>query len=389
MRYITDAKSGNALSALGFGCMRFPRDRALTERLIVRAAEAGVNYFDTAYLYPGSEAALGSILHKYGLRDKVFVATKLPHSNCAEYGDFDKYFKIQLERLKTNHIDYYMIHNVNGLKPWRRLCGMGIEKWVADKKANGLIKQFGFSFHGDRQGFTDLIGAYDWDFCQIQYNYFDENNQAGRTGLQKAHAAGLTVMIMEPLYGGKLATGLPPKAVEALRAADPGLSAAAWAFLWIYGQPEAGVVLSGMNSAEQLEDNLKTVEISKSRAPSDKDAAAYESVLATLRESFKIPCTGCGYCMPCPKGVDIPACFTAYNSSFALGFVAGLSQYLTSTGAMRPDSHGRAVSCVKCGACESKCPQKIGITKALAGVKKRLEPFWIRAALWLALKILR
>ena len=376
MQYVTDPKSGNELSVLGFGCMRFPRDKAKTEQLIITAVDAGVNYFDTAYVYSGSEPTLGEILHKNNLRDKIYLATKLPHQKCRSYDDFGRLFDEQLDRLKTDRIDYYLIHNLSDIAAWTRLCDIGIEQWIASMKADGRIGQIGFSFHGAQNGFLSLIDIYDWDFCQIQYNYMDENYQAGRAGLRKAHEKGVPVIIMEPLLGGKLATGLPQKAQRLLREADPDRSAASWALRWLWDQPEVSVVLSGMNSGEQLQDNLKTAEEAKHGMLSEEESAVFVPVIAALREAYKVPCTGCNYCMPCPNGVNIPGCFAAYNASYAMGFVAGITQYLTSTGANHPEKQNRAKNCVSCGACEEKCPQHIEISKSLGAVKKRMEPFW-------------
>jgi len=389
MRYTTDPKSGNELSILGFGCMRFPRDREKTEKLIVTAVNSGVNYFDTAYVYGNSEVTLGNILDNNGLRDKINLATKLPHTKCKSYDDFDRIFHEQLERLHTDHFDYYLIHNLSDLLPWQRLCDLGIEKWITEKKATGQIRRIGFSFHGAQNGFLSLIDAYDWDFCQIQYNYIDENYQAGRTGLQKAHEKGLAVIIMEPLLGGKLATGLPPKAAKLFHDADPDRSAASWALSWLWNQPEVTVILSGMNSMEQLEDNLKTAEISGPGMLSEQECAVFEPVTAALREAYKTPCTGCNYCMPCPQGVNIPGCFAGYNTSYAMGFVAGITQYLTGTGAIQSTNQSRASNCVKCGACGGKCPQNIDIPKSLEAVAKRMEPFWFNPVLWLVRKFMR
>jgi predicted aldo/keto reductase-like oxidoreductase len=368
--------------------MRFPRDRAKTEQLIVEAVGAGVNYFDTAYIYGNSEATLGEILQKNGLREKIFIATKLPHQKCKSGGDFDRLFQEQLARLRTDRIDYYLIHNISDLASWRRLCGLGIERWIAGKKAGGQIRQIGFSFHGAQDGFMELLDAYGWDFCQIQYNYMNENYQAGRAGLLRASEKGLPVVIMEPLLGGKLAAGLPPKAASPFRDADAGRSAASWALRWLWNQPEVAVVLSGMNSPDQLDDNLRTAESARPGMLSERELAAYAPAIAALREAYKVPCTGCNYCMPCPTGVNIPGCFAAYNTSCAMGFVPGLTQYLTSTGANHPEKRGRATSCVKCGACAQKCPQHIEIPKALEDVAKRMEPFWFNAVIWLVQKLM-
>ena len=219
MQYRTDMKSGNQLSILGFGCMRFPRnltqiDVNRTEQLIVKAVQEGVNYFDAAYMYGGSEDTLGAILAKNNLRDKVFIATKLPFAKCKTRHDFDTLFDTQLQRLHTDYIDYYLMHNLGDVHTWQTLCELGIEKWIEEKKEAGQIKNIGFSFHGIHDEFLKLLEVYDWDFCQIQYNYLNTNYQAGVAGLKKAADKGLPVIIMEPLLGGKLATGLPAKAVE-------------------------------------------------------------------------------------------------------------------------------------------------------------------------------
>ena len=416
MRYRTDPVTGNKLSALGFGCMRFPRglniDMEKTEKLIMEAIAKGVNYFDTAYIYPGNEAALGGILHKNDVRGKVFVATKLPFFKCGKYEDFDRIFNEQLDNLKTGYIDYYLMHNMSGLHDWQPLAEIGIEKWIAEKKARGQIRSIGFSFHGPLHGFIDVIDAYGWDFCQIQYNYMNETYQAGRAGLLKAHAKGLPVIVMEPLLGGKLAAGLPKKAEMLFKEADPELSPAAWALKWLFSQPEVTVVLSGMNDPVQLADNINTAEkFAGSIGAADKladgamtagampdgavtagtlsageastggaltagDAEVIGKVRAIIKEAYKVPCTGCNYCMPCPHHVNIPGCFNTYNSSYANGYMTGILLYLNDTHAFRRKGATRAINCVKCGLCEKKCPQHIKIPDELVKVKKRMEPFW-------------
>ncbi|MDR1193188.1 MAG: aldo/keto reductase [Peptococcaceae bacterium] len=393
MRYREDPKSGHQLSALGFGCMRFPRgltaqiDKEKSEKLVLAAIEGGVNYFDTAYIYGGSEVALGEILHKNNVREKIYLATKLPHQQCKRYEDFERLLLTQLERLRTDHIDYYLIHNLSEPVFWRDLCELGIEKWLGEKKAAGQIGQVGFSFHGAADAFLSLLDVYDWDFCQIQYNYMNENYQAGRAGLRRAGEKGLPVIIMEPLLGGKLANGLPAKAAKCFQEADSSLSPAAWALRWLWDQPEVTVVLSGMNSDAQLADNLKTAATAAPGMLSAREAAVFPPAVAAFRQAYKIPCTGCNYCMPCPQGVNIPGCFAAYNMSYAAGFVSGMQQYLTSTGVNHPERHSSGKSCVKCGACEKKCPQHIRISKALEDVTRRMEPFWFNTALKLINKL--
>ena len=383
MQYSLDRRSGNKLSILGFGCMRFPLDAGRTEKLILSAIDSGVNYFDTAFIYGNSEAILGGILHRNNVREKVFLATKLPFNRCKCYDDFDRLFQKQLERLKTDYIDYYLFHNLSETDSWKYLCDIGVEKWIAKKKADGQIRQIGFSFHGPRECFMAMLDTYDWDFCQIQYNYMDENYQAGRAGLLKAHEKGLPVIIMEPLLGGKLATGLPPKAAKFFADTGDTGSAASWALRWLWNQPEVSVVLSGMNSSDQLDDNLKTAETAKPDMLQEKEVAVFAPVIEAFRETYKVLCTGCNYCMPCPKGVDIPNCFTAYNTSYAIGFISGMMLYVTSTVINRPEKNYGAKGCVKCGTCEKKCPQHIEISKEMAAIKKRMEPFWLNAIMGL------
>jgi predicted aldo/keto reductase-like oxidoreductase len=386
VQYRIDPKSGNELSALGFGCMRFPRginiDLAKSEKLIVEAVEKGVNYFDTAYIYGGSEDTLGEILRKNNLRSKIYLATKLPHSNCKRYEDFDRIFNAQLSRLHTDYIDYYLIHNLSELEEWNRVVSLGIETWIAEKKESGQIRQIGFSFHGSQAEFMKILDAYAWDFCQIQYNYMNENYQAGLKGLRKAHEKGLPVIIMEPLLGGKLANGVPKRGINIMREVNSEASPAAWSLKWLWNQPEVTVILSGMNAPEQLDDNIKAAENAAVGTMNKRELSVIEGVRKIFEESYKVPCTGCNYCMPCPQRVNIPSCFAAYNASYANGFITGMTQYMTSTNVMHsPDG---AATCKNCGLCEKKCPQHIKIPAELVKVKKRMEPFWFGLMLGIA-----
>jgi predicted aldo/keto reductase-like oxidoreductase len=258
MQYRTDVKSGNKLSILGFGCMRFPRNSTQTEQLILKAVQEGVNYFDTAFIYGSSEEVLGNIIQKNNLRNNIFLATKLPLAKCKNYDDFDSLFKTQLERLHTDYIDYYLMHNLSDTALWEKLCALGIEKWIKEKKASGQIKNIGFSFHGIHDEFLKILDAYEWDFCQIQYNYINTNYQAGTAGLKRAAKKGLSVIIMEPLLGGKLANGLSKKAIGIFTKANSSLSPAGWALRWLWNQKEVTVVLSGMNEESQLWENIET-----------------------------------------------------------------------------------------------------------------------------------
>jgi predicted aldo/keto reductase-like oxidoreductase len=388
MQYRKDAKSDNNLSVLGMGCMRFPKNLGLvdmrkTEQLVLEAIAGGVNYFDTAYIYPGSEEALGAILEKNKAREKVYIATKLPIVVCREPGDFDKFFNKQLERLRTTHIDYYLLHMLTDKASWEKLCRWGIKEWIEGKKKSGAIGQLGFSFHGIQDEFLKLIDDYEWDFCQIQYNYAGENFQAGVTGLKKAAAKGIPCVIMEPLLGGKLVTNLPREALALFKKANPQFSPAAWGLRWLWDQDEVTLVLSGMNEPEQLRENLALAADALPGMLSAGERETFRKVLALFDESYKIRCTGCNYCMPCPRHVNIPACFAAYNTSYSMGLVQGMQQYTTSAAVTSERTSGAGL-CVKCGNCEKHCPQHLPIIESLQQVRKRLEPFWYRGIISLA-----
>ena len=375
MNYRTD-KYQNKLSALGFGCMRFPRkngktDMEKTERLIVTAIESGVNYFDTAYIYPGSEAALGEILEKNDLRSKVCITTKLPHYLIKTKESLEKIFNEELKRLKTDHIDYYLMHMLTDTAAWERLKALGIEEWIEEKKASGRIRQIGFSYHGNSESFKKLVDAYNWDMCMIQYNYMDENSQAGKAGLKYASSKGLPVMIMEPLRGGRLASDLPDEAKKIFSSHPKKHTPAQWSFKWLWDQPEVTVVLSGMNNDEVLKDNISTASSSGTGDLSEEDREMLRRVTDVINAKMKVGCTGCGYCMPCPQNVDIPGTFAAYNRRFTEGKLRALTDYFMCT-ALRKNS-SCASNCVQCGKCERHCPQNIPIRKELANAEKELE----------------
>ncbi|MDR0222707.1 MAG: aldo/keto reductase [Oscillospiraceae bacterium] len=379
MNYRTD-KYGNKLSVLGFGCMRFPKNPDETEKLFDEALAAGINYFDTAYMYSGNEAALGRLLEKKGAREKVNVATKIPPFMCRNRADFDRIFGKQLDRLKTDYIDYYLIHMLNGPEQWRELCEAGAKEWIAEKKERGQIRQIGFSFHGEQGAFIKLIDAYDWEFCLIQYSYLDVNNQAGLKGLRHAASKGVPVFVMEPLRGGLLADKLPLEAEKIFKGVNPSASSASWALRWLWNHGEITLLLSGMKSAGQIRENAATADYAAENAFTERETDAVERVAAVFKASDRIPCTGCRYCMPCPAGVNIPECFSAYNDSRSFGKVSGIAQYIRNTGAMI-SKKGSAGSCVKCGKCSPRCPQGISVEAELKTVRKRMEPLWFRAGM--------
>ena len=375
MNYRTD-KYGNQLSILGFGCMRFPQkmgriDMEETEREIMTAYQAGVNYYDTAYIYPGSEAALGEIFEKNNIREKVYIATKLPHYLIKSVADMDKLFTEELRRLRTDYVDYYLMHMLTDTDTWNRLKSLGIEKWIAEKKASGAIRQIGFSYHGNSEMFCNLVDAYDWDFCQIQYNYMDEHSQAGRRGLYHAHEKGIPVIIMEPLRGGKLVNRLPDTAKKIFEEYKIKRTPAQWAFRWLWNQPEVTVVLSGMNSDEMVRDNIQTASTVEVGELGEDEEQMLKQVVAAINAKMKVGCTGCGYCMPCPKGVDIPGTFAAYNRRYAEGKFWSFVDYVMCT-TLRKNSTA-ASNCVGCGKCEKHCPQHIEIRKCLKDAQKELE----------------
>ncbi|MBR1558841.1 MAG: aldo/keto reductase [Clostridia bacterium] len=392
MQYRVNPRNGQELSALGFGCMRFTRkggaiDQEKANRELKRALDLGVNYFDTAYAYAGSEEALGKFIKAYDCRDRLYIATKLPQYRVKSAADFDAFFDEELRRLQTDHVDYYLMHMMNDAQSFERLCGLGLKEWVAKRRAAGQIRNVGFSFHGGTLQFKALIDAWDWDFCQIQLNYMDERTQAGVEGLEYAAAKGLPVVIMEPLRGGKLAAGLPKDAQRAFDAAQPKRSPAEWGLRWLWDRPEVTVVLSGMNDISQVEENCRVASDSLPNALTAADMDLYRRVLDAFNSSTRVNCTGCGYCQPCPRGVDIPVCFAAFNSSYVDGLFTGMREYLMCTTLRNVRSN--AGLCVKCGKCEQHCPQHLPIRDELDRVKKRLENPAYKIAATFAPKILK
>ncbi len=375
MNYRKD-RYGNDISILGYGCMRFTQsggkiDMEKAEQEIMTAFKAGVNYYDTAYVYPGSEAALGEILAKNQIREKVKIATKLPHYLIKNEDSMEKYFKEQLVRLKTDYVDYYLMHMLTDVQTWERLKGLGILEWLEEKKQSGAIRQVGFSYHGNSDMFCQLVDAYDWDFCQIQYNYMDENSQAGRRGLHHANEKGLPVIIMEPLRGGKLVNRLPEEALQIFEGYSVKHTPAQWAFRWLWNQPEVTCVLSGMNSVDMIEDNVNTAASAKVGEIGTAEEEMLKEVVKAINAKMKVGCTGCGYCMPCPNHVDIPGTFAAYNRYYTESKTTAWREYIMCT-AMRSTSSA-ASNCIGCGKCERHCPQHIPIQQELKNARKKLE----------------
>ena len=383
MQYRKDRK-GNELSILGYGCMRFTKkgsglDIAKAEKELLTAYQAGVNYYDTAYIYPGSEAALGEIFERNHIREKINLATKLPQYLIGNRAALDRYFNEELSRLRTDYVDYYLMHHLTDVAMWEKLKKVGILDWIEEKKQSGAIRNIGFSYHGNTENFLKILNDYNWDFCQIQYNYLDEVAQAGKAGLQAAAAKGLAVMIMEPLRGGKLVNMLPEAAKQAMKDSSRSWSPAEWGLRWLYNQPEVTVVLSGMNSVEMVEANCRTASEAGAAAFTEADFETLERVKHAIRAKEKVGCTGCRYCMPCPKGVDIPGIFRCYNTMFSESKSAGRSQFIQTVGLTKIPAF--ASQCIRCGKCEQHCPQSIPIRDKLQEADRALRPLPYKMAI--------
>ena len=384
-------RHGERISILGYGCMRFSRkgagiDLVKAEGEIMRAIEAGVNYFDTAYIYPGSEALLGEILEKNNVRDQVKVATKLPPYMVSNHAAIDRIFNEQLARLRTDRVDYYLMHMITDISQWQKLQKLGIEEWIAQKKATGQIRNIGFSFHGNTAQFLPVLEAYDWDFCQIQYNYVDEHSQAGRKGLEGAVQKGIPVIIMEPLRGGKLVDRLPNKAKQIIAQNPLGYSAAEYALRWLWNQPEVTCVLSGMNSLDMVEENCRIASASEPGSLRPEAQQVIDQIKACFAETERVGCTGCSYCMPCPKGVDIPSAFKYYNQMYAESKHGARIEYMQMVAFRKEPAF--ATQCVGCGACERHCPQSIPIREKLKEADAALRPVPYKIGISIARKFM-
>lgn len=375
MQYRT-GRHREQISLLGYGCMRFTRsggriDIDKAEREVMAAIRSGVNYLDTAYVYPGNEAAVGEILRRNGCRDQVLLATKLPQYLIRSRSAIDRCFDEERRRLGTDYIDFYLMHMLADVNAWEKLKACGIEDWIAGKKAAGQFRNIGFSFHGNTEAFLQVLDAYDWDFCQIQYNYMDETSQAGRRGLEAAASRGIPVIIMEPLRGGRLACQLPQTAKELLIRDGKGRSAAEWGLRWLWDQPGVTCVLSGMNSLDMVRENCRIASEVRAGAFTAEDFALIAGLKREISGALRVDCTGCGYCQPCPKGVNIPGVFRCWNEIGIDGVKKARREYLQTT-AMRRPSAGVA-HCVGCGKCEQHCPQHIAIRQELKRAAADLE----------------
>jgi uncharacterized protein len=381
MLYRRMPKNGDELSILGFGCMRLPSnengtiDEQRAKKQLRYAIDQGVNYVDTAWPYhlKESEPFLGRALAN-GYREKVKVATKLPSWLVESKEDMDRYLNAQLEKLNTNHIDYYLMHGLVGYL-WDKVKKHRVADFLDKAKADRRIVNAGFSFHGTREDFRRIVDEYGWDFCQIQYNFLDEKNQAGTEGLKYASSKGLGVIVMEPLRGGNLAKLVPPIITEMWDQAKEKRTPSEWALRWVWNHPEVTVVLSGMNEEAHIEENLAIADKGYPNSLTEAELQLVKKVAQKYRELMKMDCTGCGYCMPCPVGVEIPICFESYNNFIVFGNTGEkqLRYAVRLSGVLSGGKTGLASQCIQCGECMEKCPQNLKIPDLLKAVVEELE----------------
>ena len=369
MQYRTFGRTGKNVSALGFGAMRLPTkenesdiDVPAAVEMIRYAIDHGVNYIDTAYPYHGgnSEVVVGKALGG-GYREKVFVATKSPIWEVEKTEDFDRILNEQLSRLQTDHIDFYLLHCMQA-RFWQKMQDLHVFEWADRARGDGRIGELGFSFHDSFDVFRQVVDGYDWSFCQIQYNLVNEDVQAGTAGLKYAAGKGLAVVVMEPLFGGTLAN--PPVPVDEIWKTS-GQQPADVALRWVWDHPEVSVALSGMTTLEQVKQNLESVKRSGANQLTEEERALVTQVQLKYRELSPIPCTKCGYCMPCPNGVNIPLNFELFNSATLF---KGSSKLLCRNLYLGLPESERAAACELCGSCEERCPQHIEIGKLMERV---------------------
>lgn len=368
-------KLGIEPSLLGFGCMRFPVsengkiDEAAAEKMVDEAMARGVTYYDTAYPYHDgdSEVFIGRVLNKYP-RSDYFLATKLPIWLVERREQVREIFEEQLRKLDKEYVDFYLVHAMDRerLEQLKRIDVLGV---LEELRQEGKLRYIGFSFHDDYDVFEEIVNFYDWDFCQIQYNYMDTEEQAGDRGYKLTEEKGIPLIIMEPVRGGMLA-GFSEEIEGIFRAYDPEKSIASWALRWVASHPNVKVVLSGMSDQRQVEDNLNTFGDFQPLSREEEDVI--HKVVKTMRERMQNGCTGCRYCMPCPAGVQIPASFRMWNDYHIY------QSYSVVRNRWENMPQGeRPLNCVECGACEAKCPQKLPIREHLKAVQRELDaPEW-------------
>ena len=373
MKYSTFEKLGVAPSLLGFGCMRFPLtpdgkiDEPEAEKMLDAAISAGVTYIDTAYPYHNgdSEPFVGRVLKKYNRKD-FFLATKLPVWKLEKKEDTAQIFNEQLKRLDVDYVDFYLLHCLDK-NAWKKVQDLEIIPYLEEMRKEGKIRFLGFSFHDDYEVFEEILTSRPWDFCQIQYNYVDTDIQAGDRGYALAEKLGVPMVIMEPIKGGSL-SNLPEEVCAPFKAARPDESISSWALRWVASKPNVHVVLSGMSTMEQVQDNLKT--FGDFEPLSEKEQEMVKEVAASIKARTKNGCTGCAYCMPCPHGVNIPRNFRIWNDYS----MYGNDQITKSAYFVNLPESERADKCKACGKCEQLCPQSLSIRENLKQLAKDLSP---------------
>jgi predicted aldo/keto reductase-like oxidoreductase len=383
MRYRKFGKTGVDVSILGFGAMRLPMegnpggmagfdpnvaiDEVEATRMINYALEQGINYYDTAYGYHAgkSEIFLGKALRDH--RSRVMIATKLPIWDVEKPEDFEKLITEQLGKLGTDYLDFYLIHGLDGAH-WAKVKELGITKFLDKLRADGRIRFAGFSFHDELKAFKTIIDAYDWDMCQIQYNFYDQTYQAGKEGLAYAASRGIGVVVMEPLRGGQLVDRIPPEIQSIWDSATIRRTPVEWAMRWVWNHAEVSTALTGSSTLKQLQENTRIVKDAAADSLKAEELALIDRVRDAYRKMLKVDCTGCGYCMPCPNGVDIPRNFQLYNDTFLFKGAEFNAHFYNKM--LTPDQ--RASGCFECLLCVEKCPQKINIPEALKEVHQAL-----------------
>jgi uncharacterized protein len=370
MQYHTIQKTGEKLPALGLGCMRLLKksdgkideDAAIT--IIRRAICSGISYIDSAWIYHDgdNERVVGKALEGKW-RKKAFLVTKLPSWDVNSREEMDEYLTEQLRRLGTDYLDAYFLHALSKDR-WEKLLSLGVIDYLDQAKTEGKIRYTGFSFHDTYDAFHEIIDSYDWDLCQIQYNYLDEEYQAGLKGLKYASSQNVSVIVMEPLRGGLLSNNLPDKTVSVLNSSPVQRTPSEWGLRWVWNHPEITVVLSGMNSENQLRENTQTADQVAPNSLLPDEHEIIRQVRDIFNDAIRVPCSGCGYCMPCPSTVNIPECFAQLNYAAISGDVEYARFFYDG---LLIES-GYASLCVKCGACEEKCPQGIRIRDVLTEV---------------------
>ncbi len=384
MRYRKLGKTNVDTSVLGFGAMRLPMvgatgpmsgfdpnvkiEEVEATKMVHHALEQGVNYFDTAYGYHAgqSESFMGKVLRE--VRSKVMIATKLPLWNLEKQEDLEKIFAEQLQKLQTDYIDVYLVHGLS-VSTWATAKKFGVLDFMDKLVKSGRIRFAGFSFHDELALFKEIVDAYDWSVCQIQFNFYDQDYQAGKEGLAYAAARNIGVVAMEPLRGGKLVDKIPPEVQSIWNSAPAKKSPVEWAMRWVWNFEGVSTVLTGASTLPQLQDHTRIIKDAAVDSLSTAELAVFDKVREQYRKMLRVDCTGCGYCMKCPQGVNIPQCFAMYNDGYLFHSIEQNAFFYNSM--VTPEE--RASKCTDCLECVEKCPQKINIPEELKKVRELFE----------------